>query len=840
MFDNTTGRRPRMPDKGFAIRCPHCQKWNIWQDVVLDEKVVIAAEDELVKILKDLTTASEQGNADSFSHPKLWRCTSPHSLCPASFEAFICRTDADAIKFSEGIESWSLKRNFRLYKTDCETRWEGKYYGILFNTQPVVRLQHTELNLLMDRELVSRLIVGIGVELEAPVTIYSANLFTNPKTKKPCVYWMPIEAYSQGRLLVPPLYNQFCYTCRQIVMQKLTGEFDKENYNVNNCPIGFADNGRCAGKDPACMQQSAIRDWNLCPAFVEERLKWDPCYQSDFRFINDIIKDLKDTLQLKGEFEEETFHYYNQRCFARFHERAIPVVVHGYLVGVAMSGQVFFKPDDIMDINTFCTKFSMLRGSEKELQKAMDNLVTNETKLKEQNKSRFFITAEQLEQRMSLLADIIRRIIRTATSRYRDMRGRAEWFFRQEILGFIQNSKIKRVPPDAYLRRALDRMRLFWAFEAVYLTVFSPKTRCISVIGFAHKYRAPVFFGIPGKIIGHNINIAYDLIHPAPFLYIKGSPLPTDRNVLIAELLLIFERIVGDRDLELPTGNESFFAVIPFLGEAYAFAFPVRDEQIMGQIEHRVAGGVSRLCQDSILETCTDAIYEFAEEHYHQEHERAWREFSAHASHRIGNEISSAGTLLDVLSEQLVKDPNYVQEWATKLSVMQDCIRASKNMLSDVTILTARVKPQTKFTNLLNLVKRAALGVLPDQATLNTQNLPPEIHIWVDPELMEQAFRELCTNAVRAAGEKLCLTISARKDKDTLSISFHDNGTGTPRDQADRIFEPFATLQAGRSGLGLATVRRIIEAHGGDIHLQPSAVGAHFIISLPLGRIEQK
>jgi len=829
-----------MPDKGFAIRCPHCQRWNIWKDVVLDEKVIIATEDELVTILKELTTASERGEPDSFSHPKLWRCTNPRSLCPASFEAFICRTDADAIKFSEGIESWSLKRNFRLYKSDCETRWEGKYYGILFNTQPVVRLPHTELNLLMDRELVSRLIVGIGVEIEAPVTIYSANIFTPPKTKKPCVYWMPIEAYSQGRLLVPPLYNQFCHTCRQIVIQKLTDKFEKENYGVSNCPIGFAKDDLCAGKAPACMKKTETRDWNLCPAFVEERLKWDPCYQSDFRFINDIIKDLKDTLQFKGEFEEETLSFRTQRCHAQFHERAIPIVVHGYLVGVAMSGQVFFKPDDIVDVPAFCKNFPILSGSEQILQNAKNDLVANETEAKNQNqnKSRFFITSEQLDERVFLLADSIRRMRRTANSRYNDVRGRTEWLFRQEILGFIQNLKIKRVSPDLYLRRALDRMRLFWAFEAGYLTLFSPKTRCISVIGFAHKYRAPVFFGIPGKIIGHNINIAYDLIHPAPFLYIKGSPLPTDRNVLIAELLLIFERIVGDRDLELPTGNESFFAVIPFLGEAYAFAFPVRDEQIMGQIDHRVGGGVSRLCQDSILETCTDVIYEFTEERYRTV--QAWRDFSAKASHRIGNEISSVGTLLDVLSEQLVKDPNYAQEWATKLSVMQDCIRASKKMLSDLTVLTASITPQPKLTNLMNLVKRAALGVLPTEANLNLQHLPPDIELLVDPELMEQTFRELCTNAARVTGKNLRLTVSARKEQDTLHILFKDNGPGIPDEQAKQVFEPFMTSEIGRSGQGLATIRHIIEAHGGSIRLQKSTVGAHFIILLPLERTKQK
>jgi signal transduction histidine kinase len=216
----------------------------------------------------------------------------------------------------------------------------------------------------------------------------------------------------------------------------------------------------------------------------------------------------------------------------------------------------------------------------------------------------------------------------------------------------------------------------------------------------------------------------------------------------------------------------------------------------------------------------------------------AWRDFSAHASHRIGNEISSVGTLLDVLSEHLLKDSNYAPKWAESLSVMQGCVRAGKKMLSDLTVMTARITPRPKLTNLLNLVKRAALGVLPKQARLDLQHLPPDTEFLVDPDLMEQAFRELCTNAVRAVGKNLSLTIYAKKEGETLNISFQDNGPGIPDDQAKQIFEPFVTFQPGRTGLGLATVRHIIEAHGGSIRLQESTVGAHFVISLPLG--EQK
>jgi two-component system sensor histidine kinase HydH len=49
----------------------------------------------------------------------------------------------------------------------------------------------------------------------------------------------------------------------------------------------------------------------------------------------------------------------------------------------------------------------------------------------------------------------------------------------------------------------------------------------------------------------------------------------------------------------------------------------------------------------------------------------------------------------------------------------------------------------------------------------------------------------------------------------------------------DRIFEALFTTKAKGSGLGLALCRRITEAHGGTIALEPSAAGATFKITIP-------
>jgi signal transduction histidine kinase len=62
-----------------------------------------------------------------------------------------------------------------------------------------------------------------------------------------------------------------------------------------------------------------------------------------------------------------------------------------------------------------------------------------------------------------------------------------------------------------------------------------------------------------------------------------------------------------------------------------------------------------------------------------------------------------------------------------------------------------------------------------------------------------------------------------------------DTGQGMTQEVLAKVFKPFFSTRSGGSGLGLATTRRIIEAHGGTIEVQSQVgLGTKFTISLPL------
>jgi signal transduction histidine kinase len=110
----------------------------------------------------------------------------------------------------------------------------------------------------------------------------------------------------------------------------------------------------------------------------------------------------------------------------------------------------------------------------------------------------------------------------------------------------------------------------------------------------------------------------------------------------------------------------------------------------------------------------------------------------------------------------------------------------------------------------------------------------PDLTLNADPHFMHRVFANLILNAIQAMSDGGTLTISASADDSSVAIHVHDTGVGIRGQMKSKLFSPLTTGKAKGTGLGLAVVKRIVEAHNGTITFESEeGKGTTFTVTLP-------
>jgi signal transduction histidine kinase len=117
-------------------------------------------------------------------------------------------------------------------------------------------------------------------------------------------------------------------------------------------------------------------------------------------------------------------------------------------------------------------------------------------------------------------------------------------------------------------------------------------------------------------------------------------------------------------------------------------------------------------------------------------------------------------------------------------------------------------------------------------------DLPP---VLIDRDAISQAVLNLINNAVKYSDEIKEISVQVRKRDRSIAIEVADRGIGIPRSEQDKIFEKFYRVSTGLvhntkgSGLGLALVKHIVEAHDGKILVDSTpGKGSRFTMLIPV------
>ncbi len=113
--------------------------------------------------------------------------------------------------------------------------------------------------------------------------------------------------------------------------------------------------------------------------------------------------------------------------------------------------------------------------------------------------------------------------------------------------------------------------------------------------------------------------------------------------------------------------------------------------------------------------------------------------------------------------------------------------------------------------------------------------------ILIDPDFMKTCIYNIVINAFHAMPGGGSLTLTSRKEGQKVVLCISDTGHGVPPEHMEKIFEPFFTTKSAGLGLGLATTKRIVEEHGGEIFFESTpGKGSSMILKLPVPMEKEK
>ncbi|MEZ5175177.1 MAG: HAMP domain-containing sensor histidine kinase [Acidimicrobiia bacterium] len=208
-------------------------------------------------------------------------------------------------------------------------------------------------------------------------------------------------------------------------------------------------------------------------------------------------------------------------------------------------------------------------------------------------------------------------------------------------------------------------------------------------------------------------------------------------------------------------------------------------------------------------------------------------------SHELRTPLTAIVGYLDLLMEN---DDELEREQRSMVSIIHEQADYMATIVSDLMMLArgsdGGIDLDIEPVRVVDLTVAAlhAAGIDPSSVEVECQ---PALGAFVDRSRMQQVLVNLLTNAERYGGERRIVRITA--DGSDITVEVHDNGPGVPRRHEMRVWERFErgpnrlnAIVPG-SGIGLAVVRAIAEAHGGVTTYRSSELlgGACFSVLLP-------
>ncbi len=228
------------------------------------------------------------------------------------------------------------------------------------------------------------------------------------------------------------------------------------------------------------------------------------------------------------------------------------------------------------------------------------------------------------------------------------------------------------------------------------------------------------------------------------------------------------------------------------------------------------------------------------------ENARQRADFAANVSHELRSPLTQIRLKGEALQLGLVDPGDDMQDHFD--AIVRESERLSRlvdNVLDFAAIERGAKRYQLRPDDLVAVVwsqVEAARASLEDRGLQLEIDVPDDLPpLWLDREAVGQVLTNLLSNAAKYGSDGGWVGVRIRQDSDAVRLEVADRGIGIARDELSRVFHDFFrsadpnVRKKKGTGIGLAIVRYIVEAHGGDITVESApGAGATFIVKFPL------
>jgi two-component system phosphate regulon sensor histidine kinase PhoR len=220
------------------------------------------------------------------------------------------------------------------------------------------------------------------------------------------------------------------------------------------------------------------------------------------------------------------------------------------------------------------------------------------------------------------------------------------------------------------------------------------------------------------------------------------------------------------------------------------------------------------------------------------------RELIGNISHEFRTPLAGIKAMVETLHGGAIDDKEAAGDFLNRIDSEVDRLTQLVTELTELSrIETGRAELKLEPLNLNDLVEGVTAQLKPqverEKLTVVRElaaDLPP---VPADAARVRQVMLNLLHNAIKFTEPGGQITVSTRKEGDSVTTAVADNGRGIASDDLPHVFERFYKGDKARAGegtgLGLAIAKHIIEAHGGHIRVESEeGRGSTFSFSLPL------